>query len=194
MQPAPQHKYYRGQLVEVLNAAEIAATLDANGPLDGLPFMAEMLAFCGRRMRVQRRADRTCVGQFGFRRMRAAVFLQAARCDGSGHDGCARACLLFWKEAWLKPAADGAAPAPSASETVSETASETASETEFETVSETASALASALASAPSQARTCISHHGERYICQSTELANATTGLFRAGMRGPCCAISGMAN
>lgn len=162
MQPAPQHKYYRGQLVEVLSAAEIAATLDANGTLDGLPFMAEMLAFCGRRMRVQRRADRTCVGQFGFRRMRAAVFLQGARCDGSGHDGCARACLLFWKEAWLKPAADGAAPAASASETVSETASETASEA----------------ASAPSRARTCISHHGERYICQSTELANATTGLF----------------
>ena len=104
-QPAP-HVFLAGEMVEVLSAAEIAATLDADGALDGAPFMPEMLAFCGRRMRVQRRADKTCVeGHYGLRKLGGTVLLEAARCDGAAHDGCQRNCLMFWKEAWLKPAA-----------------------------------------------------------------------------------------
>jgi hypothetical protein len=34
--------------------------------------------------------------------MRDAVHLEALRCDGGAHDGCQAACLLFWKEAWLR--------------------------------------------------------------------------------------------
>ena len=36
--------------------------------------------------------------------MTAAVHLEEARCDGEAHGGCEAACLIFWKEAWLKRA------------------------------------------------------------------------------------------
>ncbi len=91
------------QMVRVRPAAEILATLDADYTLDGLPFMPEMLKFCGQRMRVYRRASRTCVEGHGVRTMRDAVLLQDSYCDGAHHDGCQRNCLLFWKEAWLEP-------------------------------------------------------------------------------------------
>jgi hypothetical protein len=94
-----------GELVEVRSEGEILATLDANGELDGLSFMPEMLRFCGSRLRVFRRADKTCdtiTGQNLGRRMRRCVHLEGARCDGSGHGGCQAACLIFWNEAWLK--------------------------------------------------------------------------------------------
>jgi len=103
-----------GDLVEVRSAAEIMSSLDAEGKLDGLPFMPEMLAFCGRCLRVSRRADNTCArGQP--RRIEATVHLAELRCDGSAHRGCEAACLLMWKEAWLRRVAvsadDGADPA-----------------------------------------------------------------------------------
>lgn len=53
----------QGQLVEVRSAAEIRATLDADLTREGLPFMPEMLKFRGRRMTVDRRANRACVGK-----------------------------------------------------------------------------------------------------------------------------------
>jgi hypothetical protein len=104
-----------GQWVEVRSADEIARTLDERGQLDGLPFMPEMAALCGQRLRVVRRADKTCVeGYYGLRRLGDAVFLDGARCDGAAHDGCQRRCLIFWREAWLKPLTDEEArdPAP----------------------------------------------------------------------------------
>ena len=36
-----------GEAVEVRSEAEILSRLDENGRLDGLPFMPEMLQFCG---------------------------------------------------------------------------------------------------------------------------------------------------
>ena len=103
--------------VEVRTALEIAATLDKDGALDGMPFMPEMLPFCGKRFRVLRRAEKTCVelpgGSYAIREFinNDVVFLDGLRCAGSGHDGCQRACLLFWKSAWLKPAGQFQAPA-----------------------------------------------------------------------------------
>ncbi|MDP3174275.1 MAG: hypothetical protein Q8M88_07560 [Phenylobacterium sp.] len=94
---------HRGQWVVVLSAAEIAATLDADGRLDGLPFMPEMARFCGMRLRIHRHAEKTCVEGLGLRRMGGTVLLEGARCDGAAHDGCARRCMMFWKEAWLRP-------------------------------------------------------------------------------------------
>jgi hypothetical protein len=100
-----------GEVVEVRSAAEILATLDHRGELDSLPFMPEMLAACGQRLKVRSRAIKLCdtVNQRGMHRMEAAVHLVAAdgsgdgiRCDGSAHGGCQAACLLYWKEAWLK--------------------------------------------------------------------------------------------
>jgi hypothetical protein len=104
------HLYLAGEAVEVKSAAEIAATLDAEGRLDGMPFMPEMLAFCGRKLKVSRRADKTCVeGFYGMRKLGGTVFLEEARCDGAAHRGCQRNCMMFWKDAWLKPAVDGQA-------------------------------------------------------------------------------------
>jgi hypothetical protein len=115
-----------GELVEVRGKAEILATLDERGELDGLPFMPEMVAFCGRRLTVDKLAVKLCdtIGWSGMYRMPAAVHLRGARCDGGGHGGCQAGCLIYWKEAWLKrvdpddpapvpdPAAPAAAPDP----------------------------------------------------------------------------------
>ncbi|HEY6770489.1 MAG TPA: hypothetical protein VI386_37575 [Candidatus Sulfotelmatobacter sp.] len=93
-----------GELVEVRSREEILATLDERGRLDNLPFMPEMLQYCGQRLRVFKRADKTCEYTRGWsiRRMTKSVHLEGSRCDGSGHDGCQASCLMFWKEAWLK--------------------------------------------------------------------------------------------
>jgi hypothetical protein len=100
-------------MVEVRSEEEILRTLDANGKLDGLPFMPEMLGFCGRRYRVTARAHKACdtIDWQQFRRMESAVHLEDLRCDGSAHGGCQAGCLLYWKEAWLRrvePEADAA--------------------------------------------------------------------------------------
>lgn len=94
-----------GELVEVRSQEEILATLDENGELEGLPFMPEMAAYCGRKLRVYRRADKTCdtiSGTWRGRRMERTVHLEDARCDGAAHGGCQARCLMFWKEAWLR--------------------------------------------------------------------------------------------
>lgn len=93
-----------GETIEVRSAAEIAKTLDEGGCLDNLPFMPEMLQYCGRQFSVYRRADKTCdtVNQTGGRRLYDTVHLSDVRCDGSAHGGCEASCLLFWKEDWLK--------------------------------------------------------------------------------------------
>jgi hypothetical protein len=98
-----------GELVRVRSASEIFATLDDRGTLDGLPFMPEMLKFCGRTLPVTQRADKTCAGDGVVRRMHNTVHLQNVRCDGSAHDGCQAACLMFWKEAWVERIENGGA-------------------------------------------------------------------------------------
>lgn len=95
-----------GEWIEVRSRDEILATLDERGRLDNLPFMPEMLAFCGKRFRVVKRADKTCdnIAGWSIRRVYDAVHLENGRCDGGCHDGCEAGCLIFWKEAWLKRA------------------------------------------------------------------------------------------
>lgn len=97
-------KLRAGDWVEVRGKDEILRTLDDNGQLNGMPFMPEMFAFCGRRFQVYKRAHKTCDTVFPVRgrRVEHAVHLDT-RCDGSAHGGCQAGCLLFWKEAWLKP-------------------------------------------------------------------------------------------
>ena len=69
-----------------------------------MPFMPEMLAYCGRQFRVAAVAHKTCdpAHKTGGRRLDNTVHLGGLRCDGSEHGGCQAACLLFWKTAWLK--------------------------------------------------------------------------------------------
>lgn len=93
-----------GEIVEVRSEAEILATLDARAELESLPFMPEMLQFCGQRFRVDKLAVKLCdtIGSTGMYRMRNAVHLEGVRCDGQAHGGCQAGCLIYWKEAWLK--------------------------------------------------------------------------------------------
>src|SRR5258708_17835771 len=94
-----------GEWVEVRSREEILATLDARGCLDGAPFMPEMLSYCGRKLRVFKRADKTCDPArepWSIRRLKDTVHLEDARCDGQGHGACQAGCLIFWKEAWLQ--------------------------------------------------------------------------------------------
>ncbi len=93
-----------GEWVEVRSREEILATLDKDGCLENMPFMPEMFAFCGQRFQVYKRAHKTCDTIFPVRgrRVNAAVHLET-RCDGQAHGGCQAGCLIFWKEAWLKP-------------------------------------------------------------------------------------------
>jgi hypothetical protein len=142
--------------MRVKSPSEILNTLDADGKLDGLPFMPEMVVYCGSYVRVHRSARRTCVVGHGFREMKDAVFLQDARCDGSFHDHCHRACLLFWKKEWLAPAE--AAPVAQ-------------------------SAWSAHDAAAAERLRRLPTRDGARYACQSTALKSATTPLHRWDVR-----------
>ena len=106
----PSGKFHSGDQVTVRSPEEILSTLDADGTLDGLPFMPEMLEWCGKSLRVERRAEKTCVSvplpAYGNRRFAAndVVILDGLRCDGQSHDGCTRGCMVFWKEDWLRHA------------------------------------------------------------------------------------------
>jgi len=141
-----------GDVVEVRSPEEILATLDAHGELDGLPFMPEMLAWCGRRVRVDKLALKLCdtIHWNGMYRMRAAVHLEGSRCDGQAHGGCQAGCNIYWKEAWLKRIPDGeSGPAPAPVCTL---------------VTLTAATRRPEDPSAPGE---------ERYACQATELLRA---------------------
>ena len=78
-----------GDLVRVRSREEILATLDAEGRLDGQPFMPEMLEFAGRELPVDKIAHKTCDTinrpSTGMRRLDHTVHLTGARCDG---DAC----------------------------------------------------------------------------------------------------------
>jgi hypothetical protein len=116
MAPKESKPLLPGTLVEVRSWPEIRATLDEHGMLDQLPFMREMAQFCGKRLRVSKRLERTCEETYGgMRRIRPTVFLENLRCDGSAHGGCQKGCRLFWKDAWLRRVDQPAAsPAPAA--------------------------------------------------------------------------------
>jgi hypothetical protein len=97
-------RFRAGELVEVRSKEEILATLDERGCVDGLPFMPEMLQYCGQRVPVRAVAHKTCETAFHTaqgRKLDATVHF--GRCDGSAHGGCQAACSLFWKDVWLKP-------------------------------------------------------------------------------------------
>ena len=98
-------RFRAGDLVEVRSKEEILATLDDNGCVGGMPFMPEMLQFCGQRIPVGAVAHKTCdtIKQVRGLRLESSVHLAGVRCDGSAHGGCQAACNLFWKDQWLKP-------------------------------------------------------------------------------------------
>lgn len=95
-----------GDFVQVKSPSEILQALDADGTSDHLPFMPEMVDFCGRNFRVAKRVLKTCA--YGTESTMLAfnandvVVLEGVRCSGDDHDGCPKHCLIFWREAWLR--------------------------------------------------------------------------------------------
>jgi hypothetical protein len=144
-----------GSSVVVRSASEILSTLDDNGTLDGLPFMPEMLSWCGKSFRVQRRVYKTCVDGDAIRFFPAndVVVLEGPRCDGSSHGGCKHGCRIYWKEAWLRPVDGNVA------------------------IVEPVKADLDTL-----RANLKVKSDEQRYFCQSTELQKSSKG-FRPGER-----------
>lgn len=102
----PLSRFRAGDIVEIRSKEEILATLDRTGCVEGLPFMPEMLKFCGQRVSVRAVAHKTCetaLKTYQGRRLQSAVHLDNLRCDGAAHGDCQADCTLFWKDIWLKP-------------------------------------------------------------------------------------------
>ena len=151
----------RGDTIEVKSAKEILDAIDKEGKTEALPFMPEMLRFCGRRYVVDKRADKICdtIKSSGSRRIFRTVILEDLRCDGTAHDGCQLECRIFWKESWLERVPLNNVPSPSEDE----------------------KAASAALAELTSRFTSSLQEvDGEKvkiYMCQATELYRASTQL-----------------
>jgi hypothetical protein len=149
-----------GDFVEVKSPGEILQTLDANGTSDRLPFMPEMVEFCGRRFRVSKRVVKTCYygATSGMRKFSSedVVLLEGLRCSGSAHDGCQKACTIFWREGWLRR------------------------------VETSAQSIVDPESSNQLRARLKTSSSPKTYFCQASEILNATTELSRWERFGKC--------
>lgn len=141
-----------GDWVMVRSAEEVLATLDANARLEGLPFMPQMLPYCGKKFRVRKRAHKLCDTAFGTggRQMTDAVFLDDLRCEGAAYGGCELRCTIIWKEAWLRRA------------DANETEASSAPSERLETLVRAATRKPNPASSEP------------LYVCQATELVAAT--------------------
>jgi hypothetical protein len=130
--------------------------------------MPEMFGHCGQRLKVFKRAHKTCdpPNGIGGRRMEAAVHLEGVRCDGSAHGDCQAGCLVFWKEAWLKAVDD---PDVSVAEVASSPGASKAN------VNSRCSERHVRSATSTHDAREAAD--GPTYSCQSTKLAQATLPL-----------------
>jgi hypothetical protein len=164
-----------GEIVEIRGREEILRTLDEKGRLDALPFMPEMLKFCGQRFHVFKRADKICdtIEKTGFRQLKNTVLLEGLRCDGQAHGGCQARCLMLWKEAWLRRASPAKkekwkSAISITSEEVGKHASSPSNPNECTEV-----ALLKATRKQIDSQDPC----DETFICQVTELSNATLPL-----------------
>ena len=151
-----------GDFVDVKSPGEILQTLDADGALDKLPFMPEMVDFCGKRFRVSKRVVKTCYygTSSGMRKFPAedVVLLEGLRCSGAAHDGCQKACTIFWRESWLRKA-EG----PGTTQSIVDPA-----------------------ASRPLRSQLKTSTGPKTYFCQASEILNATSQLSRWERFGKC--------
>jgi hypothetical protein len=153
-----------GDFVEIRPLDEIMQTLDDNCTLEGVPFMPEMAAFCGKRVRVLRRVDKLndWIHGTGLKRMHGLVLLADLRCDGSAHGNCQSNCHLRWREEWLRPG-DRAWPADKFPEQAPQ---------------KRQIAALSAFASRQSDGGA-----GTHYVCQATELTAGGSPLRMADPR-----------
>jgi hypothetical protein len=90
MASASERPLRPGDVIDVKSSAEILATLDGDGALDGPPLIPEMIRHVGRWYAASRRVDKICdtIAASGSRRMHDTVYLEDRRCHGSEHAGC----------------------------------------------------------------------------------------------------------
>ena len=178
MQTATQQRVERvlnlrvGEWVQVRSAEEILATLDENQAFEGMPFMPEMLEYCGKKFRVHKSAHKTCdtVRDYAIRTLPSTGHLEQLRCDGAGHVGCQAGCLLFFKEAWLQ-------------RTTPPTAAETAAAARQPKPSPQGTVHWATLMRGTHAAPT--PEGRARYRCQATDLHVYTTEVTRRGRWDP---------
>jgi len=155
LQVFARDRFVVGDLVEILPLESIRRTLDGNGNLEGVPFMPEMIPFCGQKARILRCVDK--VYDYGrsktLRRLRDCVLLAGVRCDGAAHGGCQARCGIFWKTSWLRPVNPSAKPASKAT------------------------ALESVFDLKPADVTNGSSYVPEPYVCQYTEVAAASAPM-----------------
>ena len=127
--------------------------------------MPQMFEYCGKRLKVFKRAHKTCdtINPIAGRRLNRAVHLDL-RCDGKAYGGCQAACLIFWKEAWLKPIKNKSRWIPLASSRESDRHSTTIKK-------------ADCLEEDVWQGTHVQRGDETRYICQATQLPYFTTSL-----------------
>lgn len=159
-----------GDWVEVRSETEILTSLDKNGRLDELPFMPQMLKYCGQKFQVNKRVHKLCciVADTIGRQIRDTVTVGDLRCDGRDHGGCEMACMILWKEAWLRPLNHGAMDLHPV------TPSEMSSASPI--IQESGCTVADIVAG--TRARQSVTGASEQlYICQATQLPHATQPL-----------------
>jgi hypothetical protein len=124
--------------------------------------MPEMFNYCGRRFQVYKRAHKTCdtvSGNMLNRRLPEGIHLDL-RCNGQAHGGCQAGCLIFWKQAWLKPIEQDSAGAR-----------------KLPTAEDNSPGCTEADVWKATQAPEQLSAGNTKYVCQATELLNYTQPL-----------------
>jgi hypothetical protein len=93
-----------GELVEVKSREEIFQTLDQTGHNRGLRFDIEMLRYCGKQARVQRRVNRLIDEKTGkmVHIKGDCIVLDGFICAADFHQSCPRGIEEYWREIWLK--------------------------------------------------------------------------------------------
>jgi hypothetical protein len=108
-----------GEWVRIKSYDEILSTLDAGNRNRGLAFDAEMVPFCGRKLRVLKRVARILDEKSGrlteFKT--PSVILEGAVCEGRYSECrlfCPRSIPSYWREIWLErvPAPDDSSKKP----------------------------------------------------------------------------------
>ena len=108
---SPQgHEWHSGDVVRVRERSAIEGTLDEHGTHEGIPFVAEHMAFfCGRVCVVAKPLSRFFDEKADYTiRLSRAYLLSGVSCDGrqaAGEPHCDRSCALVWHQAWLESAA-----------------------------------------------------------------------------------------
>ncbi len=135
--------------------------------------MPEMLAHCGKRFAVRKRAHKVCddISGAGLRRMNA-VLLDDVRCDGSAHGGCNAGCPMLWKEAWLRRVDPASSPQTSETASISAAAGTVVGRAN----GSTPEMLVAATRATPREAKS----DKETYACQATEMLRASGEVIPA--------------